>query len=449
MSAAPSSLQVGGLPPSVGKYRLIAELGRGGMARVFLAMARGPGGFNKLFVIKEPWPSVASDPKGLDRFLREARIAARLSHPNVVQTVEVLAEGSGYYIVMEYLDGQPLDRVVRRAGAGAMKVPLALHLRVLSDVLSGLHYAHELCDYDGRHLGLVHRDVSPQNVFVTYDGQVKLVDFGIAKSEGEGADTTKGTIKGKVRYMAPEQAAGDRVDRRADLFAVGVMLWEALAGRRLWGELGEGEVVIHLVTKRVPTARESGAQVPPELLHVCDRALAAEPDARYETAGEMRADLERALGAIEPHATGLGPFVTGLFEPERRQIAELIQEHARGEAGAPGEPPPPFPSRPSATLPPLHRSGSDTPPSARADATAAGALEASNAPVTAGLRRRQTFGVGIGALAAVSVAAALALRPGGPARDAAATRPPPPAVSTPVDAPSAAPAPVEITLRAS
>jgi serine/threonine protein kinase len=443
-----SSRPVGAIPSSVGKYRLIAELGRGGMARVFLAMARGPGGFNKLFVIKEPWPSVASDPKGLDRFLREARIAARLSHPNVVQTVEVVAEGGGYYIVMEYLDGQPLDRVVRRAGAGSMAVPLGLHLRALSDVLAGLHYAHELCDYEGRPLGLVHRDVSPQNVFLTYDGQVKLVDFGIAKSDGEGTDTTKGTIKGKVRYMAPEQAAGARADRRVDVFSVGVMLWEALAGRRLWGELGEGEVVIHLVTKRVPAAREAGAELPPELLRVCDRALAVEPDARYQTAGEMRADLERAAEAIAPPETGLGPFVGALFEHDRRQVAELIQEHARSEAGAPGEPLPPSPSRPSATPPPLHRSGSDAPPSAHTDPTAVGALEAPGAPAAPRRRSHRALGIGLGALGVAAFAAALALRPG-PPPDAEATGAPPPASAPASPAASAAPDPVEITVRAS
>src|SRR6185437_1077783 len=192
---------------TLGKYRLIAELGHGGMAEVYLAVVRGPAGFNKLVVIKQIRPQLAEDPEFLGMFLDEARLAARLSHPNVVQTNEVGQEGNRYFIAMEYLEGQPLNRILHRLQKSG-GLPLGLHIKILSDVLAGLHHAHELADYDGTALEVVHRDVTPHNVFVTYEGQVKVVDFGIAKAAGRAGETRHGVIKGKAPYMAPEQAAG-------------------------------------------------------------------------------------------------------------------------------------------------------------------------------------------------------------------------------------------------
>ena len=203
------------------------------MAVVHLAVMHAQAGFNKLLVIKQIHERFTVDPEVLGMFLDEARLAARLSHPNVVQTNEVGQDGERHFLTMEYLDGQPLNRVLwRMKDRGGL--PLGLHLRVLADVLAGLHYAHELVDYDGSPLGVVHRDVTPHNVFVTYDGAVKVVDFGIAKARDALTHTKVGIIKGKIAYMAPEQARGETVDRRADVFAVGVMLWEAVTGTRPW-----------------------------------------------------------------------------------------------------------------------------------------------------------------------------------------------------------------------
>ena len=216
-----------------GRYRLIAELGRGGMATVFLAVTEGAMGinFNKLVVLKRLREHVADDPEFVTMLMDEARIAARLNHPNVVQTLEVdKAEGEPF-LAMEYLDGQPLHRILSRDRA---TFPLAMFLAVLADVLSGLHHAHELADFDGTPLNIVHRDVTPHNVFVTYNGQVKVVDFGIAKAEGRASETKHGVVKGKVSYMAPEQARSGMLDRRTDVFAVGVMLFEACTRRRMW-----------------------------------------------------------------------------------------------------------------------------------------------------------------------------------------------------------------------
>src|SRR5689334_3257328 len=189
---------------SLGKYRLIAELGHGGMAEVYLAVVRGPAGFNKLVVVKQIRPQLAEDPEFLAMFLDEARLAARLSHPNVVQTNEVGQEGERHFLAMEYLDGQPLSRINQRLGPKG-GLPLVMHLRVIADLLGGLHYAHELSDYDGTPLGVVHRDVTPHNIFITYDGVVKVVDFGIAKARDALTLTKVGIIKGKIAYMAPEQ----------------------------------------------------------------------------------------------------------------------------------------------------------------------------------------------------------------------------------------------------
>jgi eukaryotic-like serine/threonine-protein kinase len=166
----------------LGKYQLIAELARGGMAIVYLALVQGPGGFNKLVVVKELKPELIEEPAFLAMFLDEARLAAKLSHANIVQTNEVGNDGKRYFMAMDYLDGRGLDRVRRRARASGQDLSLPIHLRILCDMLAGLHYAHTLTDFDGTPLSIVHRDVSPQNVFVMFDGQVKLLDFGIAKS---------------------------------------------------------------------------------------------------------------------------------------------------------------------------------------------------------------------------------------------------------------------------
>ena len=239
---------------SFGKYRLIAELGHGGMADVFLAVQAGPAGsnFRKLSVIKRLRQNLVEEPEFVEMLIDEARIAARLNHPNVVQTNEVGEFGTQYFIAMEYLDGQPLHRIQRRS---AQRVkdgkPPALRpehqIVILMDALAGLHHAHELADYDGSPLQIVHRDVTPQNIFVTYEGQVKVVDFGIAKAAGRASETRQGVVKGKIRYMAPEQAIGGTVDCRADTFAMGILLWEVVTGQRLWKDFDDLEIVRQLI----------------------------------------------------------------------------------------------------------------------------------------------------------------------------------------------------------
>ena len=256
-------------------YRRIAELGRGGMATVHLAAMQGSHRVTKLVVVKELRPELAVNDEFVVMFFDEARLAARLNHPNIVQSYEVGEEDGRQFIVMEYLEGQPLHRVWNKLQA-AGKMSLALNLQVVHDVLAGLDYAHELTEFNGTHLKIVHRDISPHNVFVTYTGDVKVVDFGIAKAADSSTQTRVGTLKGKLTYMPPEQAMGEPVDRRADLFAVGVLLWESAAGRRLWQGMNDGAIMrggFKIMPERVADAlREHRA--------VRDAAVVGLPDAR-------------------------------------------------------------------------------------------------------------------------------------------------------------------------
>lgn len=322
---------------SFGKYRLIAELGNGGMADVFLAVLAGPlgSGFRKLSVIKRLRQNLVEDPEFVAMLIEEARIAARLNHSNVVQTNEVGQVGDHYFIAMEYLDGQPLHRIQHRSAqraktTGTPAIVPEQQLIILMDALAGLHHAHDLADYDGSPLSIVHRDVTPQNIFVTYEGQVKVVDFGIAKAAGRASETRAGVVKGKIRYMAPEQATMGQVDRRADVFSVGIMLWEIAAGRRMWPSMDDLDIARHLIAETFPTsAREVNPNVPEALDRICRKALAAKPDERYASAEDFRADLEQYLadtGALVSERRKLPAALSELFADKRAAIKGVIEK---------------------------------------------------------------------------------------------------------------------------
>jgi serine/threonine protein kinase len=318
----------GGADVAVGKYRIISLLGQGGTAEVYLAAADGPSGFCKLVVLKTLKAHLASDEEFRDMFLREARLAALLHHPNIVQTNEVLetaGKSGAPVIVMEYLDGQPLSQLIGRGRTGA--VTPAMQVRVLADALLGLHAAHELTDFDGAPLGLVHRDVSPQNLFVTVAGEAKVLDFGIAKLERSLVETDAGTIKGKLRYMAPEQLAGRRLDRRTDVYAAGVILWEALAGERMWRGCDEAEIRVRIQNGALPLPRVTRPEPPAAVQAICRRALALAPADRYPTALAMADELEAVLPSLA-HVTRrtIGATVARLFEQERFATRLAIEE---------------------------------------------------------------------------------------------------------------------------
>ena len=328
--------------PTVGKYRFLAPIGHGGMADVYLAFARGPGGFSKLLVVKMLRRNLVDDPEFMAMFMDEARLAARLNHPNVVQTYEVSDQANEFFIAMEFLDGQPLHRVVQRFSTLGEPFPLHFHLRVLSEVLNGLHYAHELCDFDGTPLHVVHRDVTPQNVFLTYSGQVKLMDFGIAKAMGSVAETGVGLFKGKLAYTSPEQARGEAVDRRADIFSAGVMMWEALAGRRMWQDLPEVEIARRLADQRVPSSQDLDGELPSELAAILDRALAGDPADRWQSAAAFQGALEQYLedSGVRSEPRQIGKRVARLFAEERREMQHTIDAEVRpllsGDGGGAG-----------------------------------------------------------------------------------------------------------------
>ena len=316
------------------QYQPIAQIGRGGMAEVTLAMMEAGEGVRRLAVLKRIWPELATDPEFVAMFLDEARLSLRLSHPNVVQTYEVLVGDDELAIAMEYLDGQPLTRILNRLrGPGDLGLPL--RLRILTNVLAGLEHAHTLTELDGTPLGVVHRDVSPQNVFVTYDGHVKLVDFGVAKTLSASYQTRPGAIKGKLAYMAPEQLQRGEVDRRSDLFAVGVMLWEMLAGRRMWHGMTEVDICGHLAAARPMPPLPADAGVPSGLDAICARALDPDPARRYQTATDFELELEGILiGAADSHARHLGKVVSLAFEAERGERQALIERSLAGTAEA-------------------------------------------------------------------------------------------------------------------
>ncbi|HEY2513078.1 MAG TPA: serine/threonine-protein kinase [Polyangiaceae bacterium] len=314
-------------PPEIGKYQLIAELARGGMGIVYLAALQGPGGFNKLLALKELKAELCDDDTYVAMFLDEARLAARLVHPNIVQTNEVGSEGKRHFMVMEFLDGRALHRVARRSGEGG-RMPTGSLLRIIADSLQGLHHAHELCEFDGSPLGIVHRDVSPLNVFLTFEGQAKVLDFGIAKAVDSSLETATGVLKGRVAYMAPEQAWGNKVDRRADVYSTGVMIWECAAGRRLWPGMSEVEILARALREGPPTLRSVRPDVPADLGAICSRAMAKHAEDRYPTALALLEDLERHLARRDDVMTmrEIGAFTAKMFTDERKKMAALVEK---------------------------------------------------------------------------------------------------------------------------
>lgn len=285
--------------------------------------------FTKLVVLKKLREEYSQDGEFVTMFLDEARIAARLNHPNVIQTLEVGQVDDEFYLAMEYLDGQPFSRVI---SASAFGMPLGMHLSIISESLNGLHYAHELKDYDGTPLNLVHRDVTPHNVFVTYTGQVKVMDFGIAKAAGRIAETRFGVIKGKVGYMAPEQVSLRALDRRADIFAAGVAVYEAATRRRMWGKTPQADVLRKLMHGEHPTSpKAKSSDVHEELDRICKKALAYDPDQRYPTALAFQEDLDAFIEDQErrPSPRQLGTFLANRFAQQQEHARRVIENQLK------------------------------------------------------------------------------------------------------------------------
>ena len=334
-----------GLPLRFGKYTLIRKLAQGGMAELFLAIQRSSvAGFEKLIVIKRILPEVSQDKAFIDMLLHEARVAATLSHPSIVQTFDVGQVDGRYFIAMEHVHGEDLRNIVRQMkNKGVLEFPVEHALGVILGMCAGLAYAHERHDLDGSPLHIVHRDISPQNVVVTFAGDVKIVDFGIAKSDTKHLDHTKsGKLKGKVPYMSPEQARGDHIDARSDIFSTGTMLFELTTGKRLFKGPSEYETLKLICEQEYPRPSQVRPDYPPDLEAIVMKALAKNPDDRYPTARAMQADLEDFVRRhqIPVSSVALHQFMQSLFADkltaqkealsQGKQLADIIDaQHPR------------------------------------------------------------------------------------------------------------------------
>ncbi len=308
MTLAPTTVRiVEGAAREFGEIDLIARLGHGGMAEVFLASRRAKPA--ELLVLKRLKADL-DDAEHRAMFEDEARVMAMLAHPNIVRTVDAGEEAGQKYLALEFLDGLPLDQ----CGAAVTALGERAALHVAAELLEGLHYAHELYDREGRPLEIVHRDVSPHNVFITYEGRVTLVDFGIAKSNNRANHTATGVVRGKLSYMAPEQALCDTLDRRADVFAVGVILWELLSGKRYWEGLSDVQILKRMTFGDLPKIREAAPGIREPIAQALDQALAAKPEERFSTARAFREALADSFG---------GPF-------KRLELGSAVSEVARG-----------------------------------------------------------------------------------------------------------------------
>lgn len=324
----------------LGKYHLVAELARGGMGIVWLAESRGPRGFAKRCVVKELLPELARDAHRCAMFLDEASLAARLSHRNIVQTHEVGEDDGRWFMALELLEGVTLRRLGDLAG-GRLRPELAV--RIASEVLRGLHHAHELRDEGEKPLGIVHRDVTPQNVFVTFDGQVKLLDFGVAKSRAPREATRDGFAKGSLAYMSPDHVGKAAIDRRADVFAVGVILRELLTGERLWGDADDRAIVGRLVAGDVPSFEPRHVtRITPALRRLCETATAVDRADRFTTAHHMAEALDAWLSVEDPHGS-LSSELAALFDGELAPARDAVRASLRAARSAPR--PPPLPAR--------------------------------------------------------------------------------------------------------
>lgn len=280
-------------PVPFGNYLLLRHLGIGGMAEVDLARVEGPGGVEKLVVVKRIRPEYADTDLYVQMFLDEARIASALQHPNIIQVHDVGQVEAQPYIAMEYLRGKNLAEILTAATEAHVHLPLDFTVGTICAVCSGLHHAHVMRTWEGEPLSIVHRDVSPDNIFITYEGHVKLVDFGLAKAKGRTHETRVGVIKGTVGYMAPEQFRAAEIDRRLDVFATGVVLWEMVTGHRLFESVTASEAWKELHKKPVPSPSHYRVECSMALEGIIRRALHKDPAQRYQSAHALLLDLER------------------------------------------------------------------------------------------------------------------------------------------------------------
>ncbi len=311
-------------------YMYIAELGRGGEGTIYLALAMPFGPKREFRVVKEARLAVGDDPTVASVFFEEATLAKRLHHPCIVETFDVGRKDGAYIIAMEYIEGQPLSRVLRKARNAGTPLSNEIIAHVLLEVLRGLHYAHTLRDDHGEPLCIVHRDVSPGNIVVAYDGRIKVLDFGIAKAASRSVHTKTGYVKGKLRYMAPEQLAAQSVDHRVDIFAAGIVMFECLSRRRMWESMLDVQIATALMNGVYPRSiRDHAPAIPAELDRICARALAFDVSERYASADEMRVDLQAWLGTCADTAYDLSVLMSNVFTKDMHAVRSIVDAQCK------------------------------------------------------------------------------------------------------------------------
>ena len=357
---APEVERIPGPLPSgtpFGQYELIEPIATGGMAEVYRARMRGVEGFQKIVAIKRILPHLTDNHEFVTMFVDEAKLAAQLQHPNIIHIYDLGKIERSYYIAMEYIDGRDLRSILRTLEEKQARLPLGLAMFIASRLAAGLDYAHHKRDLQGTAMALVHRDVSPQNVLISYDGDIKLCDFGIAKAASKASHTRAGALKGKLQYMSPEQAWGKDIDSRSDIFSLGLVLHEMLTGRKGFGGDSELSILEQVRSPRLIPPRELDPAIPPEVERVVMTALKENREDRYQTAAELASDLGSMLQVIRPTpgAGELGAFLSELVGHER-PVSATAAPTAR-----PAVTPPPRPMPPPAAQPPKPKPASRPP----------------------------------------------------------------------------------------
>jgi hypothetical protein len=340
-------------PQAFGRYYLVDKIAVGGMAEVFKAKSYSDAGFEKLLVIKRILEHLSDNSEFVEMFIDEAKISVELQHSNIVQIYDFGRSGENYYIAMECVEGKDIKGVLRKLAQLRKLMPQSLALLIAHEVARGLDYAHKKADLAGEALHIVHRDISPSNIIVSYSGEVKIADFGIAKAESSAFDTKDGVLKGKYEYMSPEQARGERIDHRSDLFATGIILHEMLTGRRLFKTDSDVKTLEKIKQAEVPAPSSINPTIPAALDALVLRALSRDPDARFADGRALQAAILEQLAPVTPDLlrADLQAFMGELFVDEiaaervalaqGSRAAEALRAEAEARALQPPPPPPP------------------------------------------------------------------------------------------------------------